>query len=770
MAQLHFAVLLLAAAAPATALPNAEDTYSYHSARLRAHLLNETYEKMAVPISSRSDGGTDGTLVRFALRIFKVQHVDTSTGSLRLKVWFRLRWTDLRLAWDPAEFGGVTQAHMRAAAITNDQDSDIWLPDVQPYNAGEAISSTLEPSIALVSSSGSVYWSRQGTLDVLCKFRGLNRFPSHMSLRCPIDFGGWLLSGTYQGLDLLEDRTEVYDSINGSEESAGSSYAEWTVGNVSARVETRTYPCCPNEPWPVVSYRVTLARARSTPFYNMHLLVPSIIFSVLALLACFLSPDSGERIGLCVTLLLAREFGQAILTTLLPICNEALWIDYFEILNEIATCLPLIETVVVIFFYYRDSEFFSATMQKLFAKLWPAANNAQRAREDERESASARLLRMALEDVPPPEPASTAAQEEHEGNPPDGIQLDGKTPAEATASAEAGAATVEKATAKLAPATAAPAAATESADQSMSGWDAINDAPRRLAPTGEAGLGISPKEYSRLIFLERLFFALDLDGLHSVRFEEVDRFLSFVAFDLTQAERARLIIHGQRTRLESLSELASGQFYREQLSQISRAEFVRICLDALGDKTDKEIETAAATFRSAQKLRRKATLISMRGVAESIDKYFRMVALPTYLISLIALWWVIEPMDDDDGARIDVKPGGLVLTILLVILTLTFSRLYMYADARLVAAEEDEQSQRLVELLATQQHGPALQRLLQRMRSEAPDERPQGSMRNLFGSSKALVRPEGMQTRVVEPRPGGTGGKRAKQTTKPVWK
>ena len=43
-------LLLLAAAAPAAALPNAQNTYSYHAARLRAHLLNETYEKMAVPI------------------------------------------------------------------------------------------------------------------------------------------------------------------------------------------------------------------------------------------------------------------------------------------------------------------------------------------------------------------------------------------------------------------------------------------------------------------------------------------------------------------------------------------------------------------------------------------------------------------------------------------------------------------------------------------------------------------------------------------------
>ena len=55
----------------------------------------------------------DGTLVEIGLRIFKVQHVDTSSGSLRLKVWLRLRWTDLRLAWDPADFGNVTQTHAR---------------------------------------------------------------------------------------------------------------------------------------------------------------------------------------------------------------------------------------------------------------------------------------------------------------------------------------------------------------------------------------------------------------------------------------------------------------------------------------------------------------------------------------------------------------------------------------------------------------------------------------------------------------------------------
>ena len=39
--------------------------------------------------------------------------------------------------------------------------------------------------------------------------------------------------------------------------------------------------------------------------------MPSILFSVLALLSAFLPPDSGERLGFGVTLVLAREFCKA---------------------------------------------------------------------------------------------------------------------------------------------------------------------------------------------------------------------------------------------------------------------------------------------------------------------------------------------------------------------------------------------------------------------------------------------------------------------------
>ena len=177
----------------ALGLDNAYREYASHATNLRSALLN-SYDKMIPPVSNRTDvyesaeGGKTslaGTEVGVNLRVFKVESVDTASSHLKLKVWFRMQWSDLRLAWDPAEFGGITQTQMRAAAITIDQDSDIWLPDIQPYNAGEAVASTLEPSLALVYSDGTVYWSRPGA-----RRERLNRrrrlLPTGRSYRCPL--------------------------------------------------------------------------------------------------------------------------------------------------------------------------------------------------------------------------------------------------------------------------------------------------------------------------------------------------------------------------------------------------------------------------------------------------------------------------------------------------------------------------------------------------------------------------------------------------------
>ena len=357
-------------------------TYSQWAQQLRQVLIgsNSSYDKMVVPLSTRTDTYTlgsevlssqEGTAVGMFLRVFKVVNVDTTDGRLQLKVWLRMTWQDDRLQWDPAEFGGVTQLHMRAHSLTNDQDTEIWLPDIQPYNTGEGLSSSLEHSIALVSSSGNVYWTRPGVLDILCRYRGLNKFPFDDQLSCTVDFGGWLLSGTFQGITLIGDGFEyygtqfapapnssngLYDSDVGLESSAGESYTEYSIGSMSVAIHNRTYPCCQDEPWPVATYEIALRRT-ATYFYFYVLIFPSITTSVIALANVYQSPEAGERIGYALTLLLAREFGKAAIMQFTPITDEMLWINVFDLYNELWVLVALLETCVVMSLYFvEDAE------------------------------------------------------------------------------------------------------------------------------------------------------------------------------------------------------------------------------------------------------------------------------------------------------------------------------------------------------------------------------------------------------------------------------
>ena len=91
--------------------------------------------------------------VALQLRFFKVESVAAADGRMTLKVWMRMTWTDERLSWKPSEWGGVTQLHFQGASLpAGGEITEIWLPDVQPYNAVTGIHNTLDPTVITVQS------------------------------------------------------------------------------------------------------------------------------------------------------------------------------------------------------------------------------------------------------------------------------------------------------------------------------------------------------------------------------------------------------------------------------------------------------------------------------------------------------------------------------------------------------------------------------------------------------------------------------------------
>ena len=291
-ARLTCVTLLVRAALAVPGDANRRRSYSSHVSAIRQYLFeNQTYDVMSPPESARSDSygipngassSQAGTTVEVFLRVFKVESLSTKESKMRIKVWLRMAWQDDRLIWNKDEFGGVDQLHVRAQGIFESDNTGIWLPDIIPYNVGEGIASTLEPSLAIVYSTGRVFWSRPGMLDVLCRFRGINLFP-YDKVHCPINVGGWAYSGWQQGIQLMESLDHVGYSFGQSafaeappgsvnvESSANNTYFEWKIVDMTASVENRTFPNFPSEPWPVVLYDVVLDRDANFFYFNIFI-------------------------------------------------------------------------------------------------------------------------------------------------------------------------------------------------------------------------------------------------------------------------------------------------------------------------------------------------------------------------------------------------------------------------------------------------------------------------------------------------------------------
>jgi len=77
---------------------------------------------------------------------------------------------------------------------------------------------------------------------------------------------------------------------------------EWDIINVTARRKEKFYPCCP-EPYPDITFNITLRRR--TLFYSLNLIMPCVSISCLTVLVFYLPSDSGEKITLSISILLA---------------------------------------------------------------------------------------------------------------------------------------------------------------------------------------------------------------------------------------------------------------------------------------------------------------------------------------------------------------------------------------------------------------------------------------------------------------------------------
>lgn len=124
--------------------------------------------------------------------------------------------------------------------------------------------------------------------------------------RCGLTFGSWTHGGHQLDLRPRGNGASLADFVEN---------VEWRVLGMPARRRVLTYGCC-SEPYPDVTFTLLLRRRAAA--YVCNLLLPCVLISLLAPLAFHLPADSGEKVSLGVTVLLALTVFQLLLAESMP--------------------------------------------------------------------------------------------------------------------------------------------------------------------------------------------------------------------------------------------------------------------------------------------------------------------------------------------------------------------------------------------------------------------------------------------------------------------
>ncbi|XP_078589983.1 neuronal acetylcholine receptor subunit alpha-10-like [Branchiostoma floridae x Branchiostoma japonicum] len=107
------------------------------------------------------------------------------------------------------------------------------------------------------------------------------------------------------------------------------------------------YSCCPDDPWPNIELHVHLTRRRL--FYIINMVVPCLDLLVLNLAAFYIPPDSGERLGFTITVLLSLVVFQQLLTTQLPATSTSTpMLGQFFTATIVLVTISLLITILVL--------------------------------------------------------------------------------------------------------------------------------------------------------------------------------------------------------------------------------------------------------------------------------------------------------------------------------------------------------------------------------------------------------------------------------------
>ena len=161
---------------------------------------------------------------------------------------------------------------------------------------------------------------------------------------CILQFGSWTYSS---------DSIDVHPKESEADLSNYITNGEWDIIDIKAKRREDIFPCC-KESYPSIIFTVRVRRRML--YYVSNLIIPCAVIAALAFLSFYLPVDSGERISLVITVLLAMTVYMLMVSNSMPPTSEVIPLIgkyYLAVMIEIALCL--VATCITIRWHHNDT-------------------------------------------------------------------------------------------------------------------------------------------------------------------------------------------------------------------------------------------------------------------------------------------------------------------------------------------------------------------------------------------------------------------------------
>ena len=203
---------------------------------------------------------------------------------------------------------------------------------------------------------------------------------------CYMKFGTWTFDGNLIDLEhiniddaILEMKpvinkgisTKLYTVDQGIDMSDYYQSVEWDVLSIPAQKNIKYYVCCV-EPYYDIYFNITIRR--KTLFYTVNLIIPCVNISFLSVLVFYLPSDSGEKLTLGISILVALLVFYLLLIELIPPTSLVIpLLGKYLLFTLVLVNLSILLTIFVLNLHHRrpTTHKMPQWMRRIFIDILP---------------------------------------------------------------------------------------------------------------------------------------------------------------------------------------------------------------------------------------------------------------------------------------------------------------------------------------------------------------------------------------------------------------